>query len=538
MLAPVDFVGIYHNIALAGLAENSGKPHHAALSGGNDIPEHAPRPYGGKLIDVSHHHQAGSHRDCRQERMHQINIHHRHLIHNDHIRLQGILPVPSESAGSIRAAGHLQKPVDGPGLVTGGLRHPFGRPSRGSRQRYLKAFLLEVSNHRIDRSGFPCAGSSCQHGQAAPYSLQHRFPLLFIQDRTVFFLNPPDFFHHLFPVNLTGYIQVVKHLRRIQLQIIAGSRIDQNLFPLRPEDNLALHRHIPQPVIHIFRHNSQQLGGSGEQFFPGKINMALPGGLLQHIKNTASNTEIRIRLDPCPAGDLIRDPKTHSLQVVRHAVRIFPNHAVNLRPVFLINLYCQSRGDPVLLQEDHGLPHILLLLHLAGNLPGFPLADALDLRQPLRLPLYNPKGIRPEPAHDPGSQRAAHSLNGPGAQIPFHGHRVLRLFLLIGFNDKLISVGGMFRIMSPGLDQFSLSQKRKSPHTGNLLLTRHQVQHRVAVIAVPVNNMIHISFQHFHLPRPDPSTSLPPHFWERWSVPHRVPFPQPPLSWDPPRSRY
>ena len=69
--------------------------------------------------------------------------------------------------------------------------------------------------------------------------------------------------------------------------------------------------------------------------------------------------------------------------------------------------------------------------------------DALDLRQPLRLFLNDAERLALEVSDDPGRQRRADALNGTAAQIPLHGHLVLRCLQLVEFDEQLLPVHGM-----------------------------------------------------------------------------------------------
>ena len=171
--------------------------------------------------------------------------------------------------------------------------------------------------------------------------------------------------------------------------------------------------------------------------------MSLSGRQQQHISDGAADAEIRVCSDAGPAGDLICRPETDAVHLIRQTVRILLQYPVNLVPVFSIQLHRHIVGNAILLQEHHGLAHVLLLFQLGRDLPGLFLTDALDLRQPLRLFLNDAERLALEVSDDPGRQRRADALNGTAAQIPLHGHLVLRCLQLVGFDEQLLPVHGM-----------------------------------------------------------------------------------------------
>ncbi len=226
--------------------------------------------------------------------------------------------------------------------------------------------------------------------------------------------------------------------------------------------------------------------------------MPLAACLLQHIQHAAADAEIRIKADPHPGRNFVRRPKSHALDIVRQPVRIFPDNPVHLLPVLLIYFDRQIHCNPVLLQKNHGLPQIPLLIHLIRDLHRFALADPLDLRQPFRFLLNNTERIFLKPAHDPGRQCKSHAFDRTGAEIPLDGLLVLRRFLLKTFHLKLFSVSRMLCIFSGSLDIFPLRNRRKHSHAGDLPLAADQIQHCIPIICIPVNNMLYISRQLFH----------------------------------------
>ena len=86
----INFMGIDHNVALGGLAEDVGQLHHIEAAGFNDIPQHISGANAGELVHIPHQDETGAHVHCPQQGMHQADVHHGHLIYDNDICIQRI----------------------------------------------------------------------------------------------------------------------------------------------------------------------------------------------------------------------------------------------------------------------------------------------------------------------------------------------------------------------------------------------------------------------------------------------------------------
>ena len=113
-----------------------------------------------------------------------MDVHHGHLVHNHHIGFQRVflilfkpgipsIPVLFFQHGAVK----LQKAVDGPSLITCGLRHTLGRPPRGSRQKNIHPFRLKIMDHGIYRCCLSRARTAGQDKNPIFNAFQHS-PLL------------------------------------------------------------------------------------------------------------------------------------------------------------------------------------------------------------------------------------------------------------------------------------------------------------------------------------------------------------------------
>ena len=500
MLAPVDPVGVYHDIALLGLPEDPGQAHHAAAPGTDDVLQDAAGTHGGKLVHIPHQDQLRPDGNGHQKGVEQKLIHHRHLIDDDHILLQRSLLVTPEGEGSrVRVAAHLEQPVDGAGFVARRLRHPFSRAPRGRGQGDIHAHGLKVGDHRVDRRGLAGTGAARDDHQPAARRLQNGLTLQLVQLQPGMLFNASQPGKHLLLIDLLEHVQVMKHSRAAKLLIVGGGCVHAQLL-LPPDHDLLLHHHVPHLVVRVRQGDVQQSAGPMHHLVHRQVDVPLRGGLQQDVEDAAADAEIRVGADAGLPRDLIGHLKADPGHLVRQLVGVLPDDPVDIRAVALVELDRHIVGDAVLLQEQHGPAHILLLFHLPGDLDGLAPADALDLGQPLRLHLDDPEGLIPELLHDPRRQRGADPLDGAGPEIPLHGGRIARLLLFVGPDLKLPAVGGVLRKLAPGRDLLPFRKKREGPHAGGLLPVTDENEHRVPVLRIPVDNVIYIALNNFHPP--------------------------------------
>ena len=135
------------------------------------------------------------------------------------------------------------------------------------------------------------------------------------------------------------------------------------------------------------------------------------------VEDPAPDTIIRIGMNPDSACNLIRSLKPDSRYMISQLIRILFDHPIHTLPIMLIDLRSQSCRYPILLQIQHSLAHIPLLFHLCGYLSGLTLADPLDLSQPLRFFLNDPKGILLKLLNDLPRKSHADPLDRPRAKI-------------------------------------------------------------------------------------------------------------------------
>ena len=87
--------------------------------------------------------------------------------------------------------------------------------------------------------------------------------------------------------------------------------------------------------------HSQQALRPLKQTFHRKIAVPLPHCLHQGVENTASNSVVGIRMDADFRRQLVRQPETDSVNVLRQAIGILFHNAVEITAISLVYLHCQ-----------------------------------------------------------------------------------------------------------------------------------------------------------------------------------------------------
>ena len=232
-----------------------------------------------------------------------------------------------------------------------------------------------------------------------------------------------------------------------------------------------------------------------------KTRVAVHRCLHQRIQNAAADPEIGIHGDTGLRRDLIRHAESHAADIVGKFIRILLQNRVDHRTVFSVDLHREIHGNAVSLQEHHGLPHFLLLLHLIGDLHRHPLADALDLREALRLFLHDTECILPELFHDPPGQRRSDPFDRAGRQILFHRNRILRRQNLVVFHLKLLAVYRMHGHAAFRIDHLALRKIGKCSHKNIFLpVVRTGYAHdRISVLFIPEFNLFDVTLHLRHV---------------------------------------
>ena len=93
----IDGMGIHDNGAVIPLSENFRQAHLGHHAAAKDILQHRSRPHSRQLVRIPHQNYTAAHRHRLQKMAHQHDIHHGHLVQDNHIRFQRLILIAAEA---------------------------------------------------------------------------------------------------------------------------------------------------------------------------------------------------------------------------------------------------------------------------------------------------------------------------------------------------------------------------------------------------------------------------------------------------------
>ena len=133
-------VGVDHDQAALGLAEDLGQPHHLHRLRADQVGEHPSGADRGELVHVPHQDQPAVVRHRPQHVVGEHRVEHRSLVHDQQVAGERVLAVAVELPG-LRI--EFQQPVEGGGLGPRGLGQALGGAAGGGGEEHLLALLLQ-----------------------------------------------------------------------------------------------------------------------------------------------------------------------------------------------------------------------------------------------------------------------------------------------------------------------------------------------------------------------------------------------------------
>ena len=106
-------------------------------------------------------------------------------------------------------------------------------------------------------------------------------------------------------------------------------------------------------------------------------------------------------MDSNPVSDLVRNLETNTTDIICKPVRIFLKYTVDCFYIFLIDFGSEIQRNPIFLLKHLCFSHVSLLRNLRCNFSRLFFTDPLDLCQPFRLFLHDPKRLTPKTSHNP-----------------------------------------------------------------------------------------------------------------------------------------
>ena len=184
-------MGVADDGGLLRLAEDLGQTHHRHDAAADQVVKEPTRPHAGQLIRVAYQHQAALVLHGPQQRRHQGDVHHGHLVHDDGLSIQRFLLVLGEGQLSLfRVVACAQQTMDGGGFGAAQLAEPFGRAAGGGCQGGFQTHGLEQAQNASQGRGLTGARPTGEQHDLHPSGQLHRLPLLFRVAHPLLLLHP------------------------------------------------------------------------------------------------------------------------------------------------------------------------------------------------------------------------------------------------------------------------------------------------------------------------------------------------------------
>ena len=145
--------------------------------------------------------------------------------------------------------------------------------------------------------------------------------------------------------------------------------------------------------------------------------MSLIHGLGQRIGNPRADPHHGGLLDAQLHGDGVGRLETDAADVARQAIWVFGHDLDGVRAVGLEDPHRPRRADAVALQEDHDLPHRLLLGPGSGDAAGSYRPDTRDFPQTIRRRLDDVEYLLAESAHELLRINRPHAPDHAGREV-------------------------------------------------------------------------------------------------------------------------
>lgn len=172
-------MGVTHDGRTPRLTKDFRQLYHMQAAAADQIREHIARPHRRKLVSVTHQNQPAHGPQRCQQRAHQVQIYHGHLVHNNRIRIQRFFFIfCKRHFAQCLVVAHAQHTVDGLGFTPAGLAQPFGCPPRGRRQLHTQAHTFQQRHDAAHTGGFARSGTARQQKHAGVCRRFYRLALL------------------------------------------------------------------------------------------------------------------------------------------------------------------------------------------------------------------------------------------------------------------------------------------------------------------------------------------------------------------------
>ena len=498
-----DVVGVFHNKAASGLPEDLVQADGGHQPGADDLPQNVAGPHAGQLIGIAHHDNAAAVPQGCNERLKQLHIHHTHLIQNDHIAFEQVLVIVDEAD---HAAGvvHLQQAVDGRCLAAGQFTQPFGRTARGSTKCHPVCLMLQQLQDGVDRSGLTGAGAAGQHKAVFGHGLADGFPLQGRIGKALGQLQHLDVFikvPHLLLLPLRQQGQPVgnglfcfQQVRQIDIR----HRL-QHLYAKLPGLNAVVQR-----TGQLFGRLLDEVGCCVQQLRTGQAGVAVARVVAQGAQKRCFQPLGAVPFHVVILCNAVGMAEIQLQGFPTEQIRVLGDGLHGTGAKDAEHLHGAAGADLELGQIGDQLPHSEHPLELLLDAVGLVCRDAGDQGELGRVVGDHLQRRRAEFIDDLIGCARPDIRQGAAGKEGIHCLQILRHIGLAFLGVELAAIGGVVLIFTAADHTLARMELAHDPaHHGDRAAPGN-FKHRVAVVRVLVDNVLHRSLDLFQLHAPHP----------------------------------
>ena len=491
-------VGIFHDEAAFGLPEDLVEADGGHAPGADDLAQQVAGAHAGQLVGVAHHNDAAAVTQGRDQRLKQLDVHHAHLVQNDHIALEQVLVVVDEAD---HAAGivHLQQAVDGAGLAAGELAQPFGGPARGGAQGHPLGLIFQQLQDGVHGGGLTGAGAAGEHQTVLGHGLADGFPL---QRRIGKALG--QFQHLQVPVQVTGGVLAPpgQNGQPVGNVLLGGQKVRQV-----DVGHAVEHLHaeffgldaLVQRTGQLFRRLVDEVGGGFQQLGPGQAGVAVARVVAQSAQQSGFQPLGAVALHVVILGDAVGVAEVQLQRLPAQQVGVGRNRLHGPRPERPEHLHGLAGADLELCQIGDELPHAEHPLELLLDAVGLVRRDAGHLSEPGGVVGNDLQRLGPEQVDDLVRRLGPDVGQRPAGKEGVHGFQILGHVRLALLRVELPAIGGVVLVPAAADDALpGVQLPHDAAHHGDDPAAGH-LEHGVAVVGVLVDDIFHRAFQLFQL---------------------------------------
>ena len=378
-----------------------------------DVLEHGTRTDGRELIHIADENEMCPREDGGEEMLHEHDVHHGNLVHNDDICLELRLRVACKAHLAVLPALCFEHAVYGRSGIARRLRETLCRASRRGGKQDLKPLRPEDVDHAAHDGRLARARASCQNENTVFESSNDRLTLRCSEADTMLRLPRRNEGSGIVNVDVIRLsLQHPQQPRRLRLRLVELRCVDETL-PHLVHCIETAHLHLTAEHLHdLTARDTKTLRCLLCKHGFGNAAVSARGDLCELIGKPCSNARRGVFFPSCGNGDGIRCDEADPVNLLRETIGSFLHHLDRKRPVCLENTRRVGAAHTVLLKPEHDVAQ-LGLAHIGGGYLLHSLrADARNFFEAARRTLDDEKCLRAELLDDAPRHRGTNPVNG------------------------------------------------------------------------------------------------------------------------------